>query len=82
QFAVVWNNASYAAQPSARATFEAVFDEATGGVTLQYKSVDDRGASATVGIENQAGTDGLQYAYDQAVVTTGSAVHFAQGENR
>ena len=82
QFAVVWNNASYAAQPSARATFEAVFNEATGGVTLQYKSVDDRGASATVGIENQAGTDGLQYAYDQAVVTAGSAVHFAQGENR
>ncbi|SEO49643.1 S8 family serine peptidase [Actinacidiphila rubida] len=81
QFAVVWTNAAYAAQSGARATFEAVFDEATGSVTLQYKTVDDRGASATVGIENQSGTDGLQYEFDQAVITAGSAVHFAQGDN-
>ncbi|MFJ8822743.1 S8 family serine peptidase [Streptomyces sp. NPDC102467] len=78
KFAIVWNQAAYANGSGDRATFEAVFDEATGSVTLQYKTVGDRGASATVGIENQTGTDGLQYAYDQAVVTAGSAVHFAQ----
>ncbi|MCX4548041.1 S8 family serine peptidase [Streptomyces sp. NBC_01500] len=79
EFAIVWNNAAYANGTSGRATFEAVFDEATGAVTLQYKSLADRGAGATVGIENQAGTDALQYAYNQPVVTDGSAIRFTQG---
>ncbi|MFD6425109.1 S8 family serine peptidase [Streptomyces sp. NPDC060198] len=78
-FAVVWNDAAYANGPTGRATFEAVFDEATGAVTLQYKSVADLGAGATVGIQNQAGTDALQYAYDQSVITAGSAIRFTQG---
>ncbi|MFG3105362.1 S8 family serine peptidase [Streptomyces tendae] len=77
-FAIVWNNAAYADGTAGRATFEAVFDEATGSVTLQYKSVADRGAGATVGIENQTGDDALQYSFDQSVLTAGSAVHLAQ----
>ncbi|MFD7063091.1 S8 family serine peptidase [Streptomyces sp. NPDC059906] len=77
-FAIVWNNAAYADGTAGRATFEAVFDEATGSVTLQYKSVADRGAGATVGIENQTGDDALQYSFDQSVLTAGSAVHIAQ----
>ncbi|OIJ68428.1 S8 family serine peptidase [Streptomyces mangrovisoli] len=80
QFAIIWNKAAYADGSADRATFEAVFDEATGSVTLQYKTVDDRGASATIGIENQTGTDGLQYAYNQSVVSASSAVTFTQGE--
>ncbi|MEU1494181.1 S8 family serine peptidase [Streptomyces sp. NPDC005776] len=77
-FAVVWNNAAYADGSANRATFEAVFDEATGSVTVQFKSVGDRGSGATVGIENQSGSDALQYSFDQPVLTAGSAVHFAQ----
>ncbi|MFG2450993.1 S8 family serine peptidase [Streptomyces sp. NPDC048512] len=77
-FAIVWTNAAYASGSTDRATFEAVFDEATGAVTVQYKTIGDRGASATVGIENQTGTDGLQYAHNQSVVTAGSAVRFTQ----
>ncbi|WP_405900772.1 S8 family serine peptidase [Streptomyces sp. NBC_00727] len=77
-FAIVWNNAAYADGTAGRATFEAVFDEATGSVTLQYKSVADRGAGATVGIENQTGDDALQYSFDQSVLSAGSAVHIAQ----
>ncbi|MGW1179952.1 S8 family serine peptidase [Streptomyces drozdowiczii] len=77
-FAIVWNNAAYADGSANRATFEAVFDEATGSVTLQYKSVADRGASATVGIENQTGDDALQYSFNQSVLSAGSAVHIAQ----
>ncbi|MEV0913776.1 S8 family serine peptidase [Streptomyces sp. NPDC049967] len=76
-FAVVWNKAAYADGSGGRATFEAVFDEATGAVTLQYKTVDDRGVGATVGIENQAGVDALQYSYNQPVLTAGSAVRIA-----
>lgn len=79
KFAVVWNNAAYGNGTSGRATFEAVFDEATGGVTFQYRSVADKGAGATVGIANQAGTDALQYSFNQSVLTDGTAVTFTQG---
>ncbi|WP_428955702.1 S8 family serine peptidase [Streptomyces sp. cg35] len=78
-FAIVWNNAAYANGTSGRATFEAVFDEATGAVTLQYRSVADKGAGATVGIANQSGTDALQYSYNQSVLADGTAVRFTQG---
>ena len=62
-----------------RVTFEAVFDEATGAITLQYK---DRGAgprrrAATVGIENQTGTDALQHSFNETVLTDASAIRFA-----
>ncbi|MFB7196798.1 S8 family serine peptidase [Streptomyces sp. NPDC056121] len=79
KFAIVWNNAAYANGTTGRATFEVVFDEATGAVTLQYKSVADKGAGATIGIENQAGTDALQYSYNQSVIADGTAVRFTQG---
>lgn len=79
KFAVVWNKAALADGASGRATFEAVFDEATGAVTFQYETVPGQGASATVGIQNQAGTDALQYSFNQSVLTGGSAVRFTQG---
>ncbi|MFJ9087608.1 S8 family serine peptidase [Streptomyces sp. NPDC102384] len=79
KFAIVWNKAAYGNGTSDRATFEVVFDEATGSVTLQYQSVPDKGAGATVGIQNQAGTDALEYSFNQSVVTDGSAVRFTQG---
>ncbi|WP_339131893.1 S8 family serine peptidase [Streptomyces sp. f51] len=79
RFAVVWNNAAYANGTSGRASFEVVFEEATGAVTLQYQSVADKGAGATVGIANQSGTDALQYSYNQSVIADGTAVRFTQG---
>ncbi|MET8512173.1 S8 family serine peptidase [Streptomyces sp. NPDC005077] len=83
RFAVVWNNAAFAGTTSARVSFEAVFDEATGAVTLQYQGLStaspENGASATVGIENQAGTDALQYSFDQPVLKDRSAIRIAQG---
>ncbi|MFF3452360.1 S8 family serine peptidase [Streptomyces sp. NPDC002667] len=79
RFAVVWNNAAYANGTSGRSSFEVVFEEATGAVTLQYQSVADRGAGATVGIANQSGTDALQYSYNQSVIADGTAVRFTQG---
>ncbi|MBO1331926.1 S8 family serine peptidase [Streptomyces sp. VRA16 Mangrove soil] len=77
KFAIVWNNAAYANGTSGRATFEAVFDEATGAVTFQYQTVADKGAGATIGIENQAGTDALQYSYNQPVLQNSSAIRFS-----
>lgn len=78
-FAVVWNNALFADGSSTRVTFEAVFDEATGAITFQYQTVPGNGGKATVGIENQSGTDALQYSFNQSVLTNGSAVRIAQG---
>ncbi|MGW1086302.1 S8 family serine peptidase [Streptomyces sp. NPDC002596] len=82
-FTVVWNNAAFAGNTSARVSFEAVFDEATGSVTLQYQGLSaaspENGASATVGIENQAGTDALQYSFNEPVLGDRSAIRIAQG---
>ncbi|MEU9135402.1 S8 family serine peptidase [Streptomyces sp. NPDC048404] len=78
-FTIVWNNAAYANGTSGRSSFEVVFDEATGAVTVQYQSVADKGAGATVGIANQSGTDALQFSYNQSVIADGTAVRFAQG---
>ncbi|MFD0152518.1 S8 family serine peptidase [Streptomyces sp. NPDC055721] len=78
RFAIVWENAAFAADTAKRVTFEAVFEEATGAVVLQYQSIGanalETGGGATVGIENQAGTDALQYSFDQAVLVDRSAI--------
>ncbi|MFJ9828056.1 S8 family serine peptidase [Streptomyces sp. NPDC101160] len=81
RFAIVWENAAFAADTSRRITFEAVFEEATGAIVLQYQSLSTgpyaAGGRATVGIENQAGTDALEYSADQPVLTDRSAIRFA-----
>ncbi|MEV0092680.1 S8 family serine peptidase [Streptomyces sp. NPDC050738] len=81
RFAIVWNNAALVSDTSVRVTFEAVFDEATGAITLQYKgigtSAQQKGSSATVGIENQAGTDALQYSFNESVLKDASAIRFS-----
>lgn len=79
RFTIVWKNAAFAADANRRVTFEAVFDEATGAIVLQYQSIDGgsamgKGGSATVGIENPAGTDALQYSANQPVLTDRSAI--------
>lgn len=79
KFAVVWNKALLVSDGTSRVTFEALFDEATGAVQFQYKTVPGKGAKATVGIENQTGTDALQYSYDEPVLSDGSAVRIRQG---
>ncbi|MEU9090222.1 S8 family serine peptidase [Streptomyces sp. NPDC048428] len=80
-FAVVWNNAALVSDTSVRLTFEAVFDEATGAITLQYKGIgsnaSQKGSSATIGIENQAGSDALQYSFNESVLTDASAIRFS-----
>ncbi|MFB7517053.1 S8 family serine peptidase [Streptomyces sp. NPDC056144] len=78
RFAIVWENAALVADTSKRVTFEAVFEEATGAIVLQYQSIGanalEAGGSATVGIENQAGTDALPYSFNQSVLTDRSAI--------
>ncbi|MFZ4462926.1 MAG: carboxypeptidase regulatory-like domain-containing protein, partial [Bacteroidales bacterium] len=49
-----------------------------GGITIQYQSMNGVLNSATVGIENTGGTDGLQVAYNTAYVANNKAVYFFQ----
>ncbi|MFD4692699.1 S8 family serine peptidase [Streptomyces sp. NPDC058463] len=77
-FAIVWENAAFVSATSNRVTFEVLFEEATGAITLQYQDISaaspETGAKATIGIENQAGTDALQYSFNEPVLTDRSAV--------
>jgi hypothetical protein len=78
-FVIEWRNVvPYGA--AERWDFEIAFSEA-GGMTFQYHNVDaarDQGVSATVGIENQAGTDALQYSLNQAVLSNTVAIAFSK----
>ncbi|WP_369143370.1 S8 family serine peptidase [Streptomyces sp. R44] len=78
RFTILWENAAFAADTGKRVTFEAVFEEATGAIVLQYQSIGtdalEAGGGATVGIENQAGTDALQYSFNEPVLKDRSAL--------
>ncbi|MFZ8999349.1 MAG: fibronectin type III domain-containing protein, partial [Ilumatobacteraceae bacterium] len=60
-------------------TFQIVLEEATGDIVLQYQDVlfsssaYDRGASATVGIENHAGDRGTLISNNRATLSNGTA---------
>ena len=55
-------------------TFEAILEEGTNDIVLQYKDVDhgstslNYGASATVGVEDDAGSSGRQFLFEQALL--------------
>ncbi len=80
-FVVEWyDNQHYSTSPSG-VTFEAILYEGTNNIKFQYKDVDfgytsyNNGGSATVGIEGPDGR-GLQYSYDQQVLSPGLAILF------
>ncbi|GAA1739301.1 hypothetical protein GCM10009809_38430 [Isoptericola hypogeus] len=82
-FAIVWENARLDSDPSRRVSFEVLFDEATSDITLQYRGLKgdvEKGSSATVGIENQAGTVALDYAVDAALLADDTAITFTPSE--
>jgi glucose/arabinose dehydrogenase/PKD repeat protein len=80
KFVVEWRNVRfYAGDGSARVSFEVVFSE-SGDITVTWKDIGaaaiEQGGSATVGIENAAGTVALQYSLNQPVLRTGDGVVF------
>jgi hypothetical protein len=78
QFVIEWRQARFMGG-SARFSFQVVLHQ-NGDVELRYGALpaDDRGrgGSATVGLENAAGRDALQYAYDQPILAPGASVRF------
>jgi len=67
---------------NARVSFEVIFEE-SGGLTFAYSGIDatnayERGAAATVGIEDQLGTTAFQYLRAQTWLASGQGIRFVQ----
>ncbi|NUT35572.1 MAG: S8 family serine peptidase, partial [Hamadaea sp.] len=79
RFVVEWDDALLASDGTTRVSAEVIFAE-NGDITLQYHQIGTgpaaRGGGATIGIENVAGTDGLRYAYNEAVLQRDQAITF------
>ena len=78
RLAVEWSQVRFVGD-SSRITFEVVIGE-NGRIQFQYKDLASgtrgQGVSATVGIENQTGTDALQYSTGEAALQSGDAITF------
>ncbi len=74
-----WNNVPRRADAATRVTFEAILHE-NGDIKFQYGSstgVNADGRSATIGIEDYTGANGVQYAFNRVgAVSNGLALHF------
>jgi hypothetical protein len=75
RFIVQWDEVPhYSGTPaSPRYTFQAVLND-DGSVVFQYETMDGVRNSATVGVENTTGTDGLQVNYNDAGGRIGNAL--------
>ena len=83
-FVVEWFDNQHYSSSSSGITFESILYEGTNNILFQYKDVDfgnnspdNNGGSATVGIEDTTGNIGLQYSYNQQLITPGLAILFS-----
>ena len=79
QFVIEWRNVSIYGDTSRRMDFEVILYE-NGQILTQYRNLAadarEQGNSATVGVENQAGTVALQFANNTASLTNNLAVRY------
>ncbi|GIG93223.1 carboxypeptidase regulatory-like domain-containing protein [Plantactinospora endophytica] len=80
QWVVEWRNVHHFDDTTARTTFEVIFQE-NGQITFAYADITagnarERGSTATVGIENGAGSIAFQYLHRDAALTTGQGITF------
>jgi N-acetylneuraminic acid mutarotase len=73
QFVIEWRNVAFFGDFSRRVDFEVVLYE-NGRILTQYRNIAadgrEQGNSATIGIENAAGNDALQYSFNEATIGT------------
>jgi len=79
RFVVEWRNV-HTWGVLGRVRFEVVLHE-NGEILTQYADIDnnaswERGGGATLGIENAAGSDALQYSFNERVVSDGLAIRY------
>jgi subtilisin family serine protease len=79
KFVIDWRNVRSFFDSTQRLSFAAELGE-DGGITYRYKDVTGSsyatGTSATIGLENETGTDAFQYSFEQGVVSSGLAIAF------
>jgi glucose/arabinose dehydrogenase/PKD repeat protein len=80
QFTVEWRNVRFFSDANARVTFQAIFSETSGQITLEYQDIDthtfELGADAVIGLENADATDSFEYSFHQPLLRTGLAITF------
>ena len=71
QFVIEWRNVTFFSNRTPRIDFEVVLNE-NGRILTQYRNIAqdsmEQGNSATLGIENAAGDDALQYSFNEATI--------------
>lgn len=75
-FVIEWRDVTFGSSPDNRLSVQVVLAE-NGRITLQYKGIDrpeERGTQATIGIEDETGSDALQYSAFQASLTDDTAI--------
>jgi hypothetical protein len=80
RFIVQYDSVPHFTSTPGRYTFEAIL-YSTGRIVYQYQSVSGTVNSATVGIENTNGTDGLQVVNNAAYVVNNLAISFSNTVN-
>jgi subtilisin family serine protease len=79
KFVIEWSNVAFLGQ-SLRVSFEIVLTEHGQHVVMQYNGIGDtgrqKGDSATIGIENAAGDDALQFSFNQPTLRDQLAVEY------
>lgn len=84
KFIVQYNNVDFCCSAdNGKLYFQAILSENDGSITFQYKDMlsvntgRGGGNSATIGIENAGGTDGLRYSFDTVSITDNMAIKIA-----
>jgi subtilisin family serine protease len=79
QFVIEWRNVHMNIDPSRRMDFEVILSE-NGQILIQYRNIADdgreQGDSATVGIEDNPGSFGLQYSFNQPTLSNNLAIRY------
>lgn len=76
-----WRDVALFRDPDAHLTFQAIVGE-DGSITFQYKSLDDTGTSATVGLEKPDESIGTTFSFDEGVLHEGQAIRFVPGSQQ
>ncbi|MFZ9126963.1 MAG: S8 family serine peptidase, partial [Steroidobacteraceae bacterium] len=83
---VSWEGVPHFSLAGSTYSFQAVLEEATGDIVLNYQDVTggsstyDRGASATVGVESPDGAHGTRVSYNSATLSDGTSIRCSYGE--
>ncbi len=87
RFIVQWDNVSFFNDPSARVTFQVILYEEDSTIDFFYRQLNNassigyaKGISATVGIENSDGTEGVSILYNTASLSSFSGYTISDGK--